>query len=134
MSNLTGTLRNKSGDTLFPSTVETISNASGTAIKFSDGLMICTKTERVSIDMPLQSYGIYYTRYYPSNSSLPANFVEDPFYGDVGISCDLAYVVGVSGVGNISKTNWYSYMYLFSEQQRPTIQLTLHYIAIGKWK
>lgn len=41
MSKDIGTLQDKEGNTVYPFTMETISNDNGTALKFPDGTMIC---------------------------------------------------------------------------------------------
>lgn len=70
MANHIGNLQNKNGDLLFPVDMEIIENDNGTALKFSNGVMIC---HRIYAQNNI-TYGEYYNESFRCSSSIRVNF------------------------------------------------------------
>lgn len=94
-------LNKKTKETINNMKIETITNENGTAIKFSNGTMICSMHITVTDQAINSSYGDIFTGI--RNWIFPVQFVEKPI-----VSCGMfkwgtsASWSGVSGIGNSS--------------------------------
>ena len=108
---------------------ETITNENGTAIKFSDGTMICTLNTTVTDQAINRAYGSLY--WGSRNWTYPAAFIEKPV-----VDCSIfKWGTGV-GWGNIIEvTNTYATLVGIDILSRETgTNVNIQATAIGRWK
>lgn len=109
--------------------IERIENENGTAIKFSDGTMICTYRETVTDQAISNAYSNVFTGI--RDWTYPVPFVEKP-----SITCGMfkwgtsASWGGVFGVGNTSAS---LIGYDFFQREAGTV-VNISATAIGRWK
>lgn len=113
--------------------VEYGSNENGEYIKFSNGIMICTKTKSFSTSIETQSGIIYYTEI-NNDESLPQSFVEDPIYDNITLSTSENWIMYINIVDRATKTKWHNRFYLTSNLTRHSFTAICKFIAIGRWK
>lgn len=104
---------------------------SGTGyVKFSDGTLICYGTCNTTINIDMSSGNIYYG-YFSNPVSFPVAFTETPICNFCNYNANnKAIIVGSfiannKGVSNLS---------LISAIIRTHENVTINYIAIGRWK
>lgn len=129
MSKNIGNLQDKDGNLLFPNAIETVTNSNGTALKFADGTMICTKV----------------VTYTGSCNSVWGNLYDTPniALGDYAVSFISTPVVNVSVVGSsaglvegvysVSKTS-FGGMWVCRATAFDSVTYNIHCMAIGRWK
>ncbi len=130
MSKNTGNLQDKSGNSLFPNVIDTVSNSNGTALKFADGTMICYgKRTWTGLNNNVVVGGLYYTGIL-SLGDYPTPFIEVP----------CVYINACVGPYNIMEYNCRNSLtsigdcFLANGTSRNNQSSTVCYIAIGKWK
>ena len=129
MSNLTGTLKNKNGDTLFPEGMQVVTNSNGTALKFPDGTLICYNHASFQIGAftanSLQSVNSPFT--------FPVAFVDNPVVLLTTADNSTSYVYG-SVYAVIRNSTGISMVQIYRMSSSAGGEINLHYIALGRWK
>ena len=107
--------------------IETITNENGTALKFSDGTMICRATiTHDVIDCSTQYGSAYYTE---TQWNFPVAFIEPPEYVNGVINWG-----GIGGVtANVIGTE-YARFFVYNMLNFTGYNRKMLYIATGKWK
>lgn len=134
MSNLTGTLKNKNGDTLFPEGMQKVTNGYGTALKFANGIMI---TFRKSINFTVNfntQWGNCYVGRIDNDFNFPVDFIEPPL---------VLWDVDPENSVGCWKTNYnplvitnhaIQEMWLARPDSRTNGSVTVFILALGRWK
>lgn len=110
-------------------TPERIENANGTAIKFRDGTMICTKQITKTIDIT-RTWGTIFIETTGSGvqiGNFAAEFVGNPTIS-IMVTTDSSFSVGPLLSGNNM------IMSLWRATSATGLNCTVHVTAIGRWK
>lgn len=115
------------------SIVETVTNDNGTAIKFSDGTMICAgEIFLENVNITNQDGIFYYGQLNPVN--LPCTFISNPITTMEVDSVDPAYALFLRSTGNGSSLAQTPQKIITSISSVVATKLKIHYQAIGRWK
>lgn len=138
MANYIGNLQNKNGDLLFPIDMEVIENDNGTALKFSNGVMICTMIKSCQFDMTTGiAWGPLYVWTNSDKIYYPQKFIDIPTihiseYQDTTSTSNIL----LNYDKPIITTDYYQNVAIC----RPNLSsnnngnVNFSFIAIGKWK
>lgn len=110
----------KNGDNAFPIVVKKTTNSNGTAIKFSDGTLICTKKLTGKTSNTLWYDSLYYSDIWWGNLAAP--FTE--IYS-INATSDSQYWCSVSDQG---------YVRLFRLSKVTDYNYSIYLTVIGRWK
>lgn len=128
MSNLTGTLKNKNGDTLFPEGMQVVTNSNGTALKFANGVLICfgRKAYPVNFATGNEIVNIKTTFTFPVQFyDIPVALVSNADDSTNNTYCSIYDVVRNStGISQVSVWRLTAH----------SGTVNLHYMALGRWK
>lgn len=128
MSKNIGYLEDKSGNTLLPTIVNTITNSNGTALQLSDGTMICYGSKSFTVTCNQSVGNIFYTAQV-SLGNYPANFIDTPVLMIGGGTGALNYIEH-----NYSGGSSLGYCWFWNPTSRPQATIRVGFLAIGKWK
>lgn len=116
------------GENIYPIVTERVENENGTALKFSDGTMICYGNK----SFPNLNFDTQYGNIYHANTqtlTFAQSFTNIPSVEVMPVSFG-GGIGGVSGTGidarKIEVYIWHAIEY--------TLSVTVSYIAIGRWK
>lgn len=133
MSKNIGTLQDKSGNTLYPGVIETVTNYYGTAFKFADGTMITYRiTPAISVDISTAWGSLFHGKindYY----RFPVYFTEAPFViWDVLPTASLGCFKIFNEAPTITNEK-IDNLYV-ARPNAATVSVCLYILAIGRWK
>lgn len=116
------------------SIVETVTNDNGTAIKFSDGTMICTQKRQVTVDITT-AWGSLYISGIIQDESFPIAFIKAPVVTRTifAPSGTQAILIPSEGEGVPTTTNAGTYS-LLRPNSRENVLMQVDTTAIGRWK
>lgn len=135
MSKNIGHLEDKNGNSLFPDVMEVVNNANGTALKFTNGIMICYGTKLFANQNGATDYWSTFNRT-PENLScdFPVAFI-----GELPIITYGCYSTSGGRVSfyqtrqcTLSKTHNFGILYVKNNVQSTDVYVS--YTAIGRWK
>lgn len=108
--------------------IESGSNSNGNYIKYSDGTMICYHQIQKNISNISISDGIYYAQ---QVFTYPQPFIEIP-----NVSHFCAQTTGIywSGLGNNGVSDSKVAVRILKMSEFTNVNITVGYIAIGRWK
>lgn len=123
----------KNNTFLFGTIIETIENENGTAIKFSDGTMICKNIVHLSLPGTSILYDIlYYKECFAGWTEYPIPFIETPVVQLSLVGHGTVIFIQQADNGNKNVPDGF---YYYSTKNITTNQVfDISYIAIGKWK
>lgn len=127
MSKDIGNLQDKSGNSLFPNVIDTVSNSNGTALKFADGTMICYGYKRGLSYTPDDMWN-WCDRTSALTVILPVSFAIAP-----AISITSA-TFGVIGTNINAVYNDKFSFYGFQPKNCGATSMDVCYIAVGRWE
>ena len=107
--------------------VETITNENGTAIKFSDGTMICRGQKAYSEESFTQSGNVFYRQL--NGITFPVAFIDIP---TPSVEMIMGNIGSITVGGGVTSTQIYGFYVLSAVAQARGI--TVYWSAIGKWK
>lgn len=121
-----GTIYNdKTGNQLIE--IEKVTGTNGTALKYSDGTMICYGAKTQTINISTSYEGAYFARI--NDVSFPVSFNSNP---TISVTLFQNNALLSATISNIN-TNKFS-TYVWKSQSKNNVSVTLHYQAIGRWK
>ena len=107
--------------------VESGSNSNGSYRKYSDGTMECWGTKTSTINISTSYEGSYFGGI--NGINFPASFISAP-----QVTCTLQQGSALLGV-NLSGASASGFnVYIWKQQSKNNVSVTLNYRAIGKWK
>ena len=119
------------GENVYPIVVEKVTNSNGTAIKFSDGTMICTYKASVTDQAISAQYGNTALYFGTRTWIFPVAFIEEPV---VNVCCAQYSTGGSWGTGTPSN-NERAFIRIYDFYSRAVGTTThLRFLAIGRWK
>lgn len=120
-------LKNKNNENYYPNTIyKKISNSNGTAIQYSNGTMICYGKKSLHYD--ITDMWSWCDRTGLLTVNFPEIFKETPI---THLTSDTFTIIGIN-IDSESKNNFK--FYGFQPKNCGTRDLSINYIAIGKWK
>lgn len=121
-----GTIYNdKTGNQLVE--VEKVTGTNGTAIKYSDGTMICYGAITQTINISTSYEGAYFAGI--NDVSFPVSFNSNPTISVTLFQNNTLLSATISSI----HTDKFS-TYVWKSQSKNNVSVTLHYQAIGRWK
>lgn len=130
MSKSIGYLEDKSGNSLYPYGIETITNGNGTALKFPDGTMIVAQKVTFTNISQNISWGSLYRTDYLTLPNYPVTFIDVKSKSVIANTSGNGWAMLNSG-GNTSAGRL-SIVQPNSNASVPSI--TVDVMAIGRWK
>lgn len=121
-----GTIYNeKTGNQLVE--VEKVTGTNGTALKYSDGTMICYGAITQTINISTSYEGVYFAGI--NDVSFPVSFISNPIISVTLFQNNALLSATISSI----HTDKFS-TYVWKSQSKNNVSVTLHYQAIGRWK
>ncbi len=121
-----GTIYNdKTGNQLIE--VEKVTGTNGTALKYSNGIMICYGTITQTINISSLYEGVYFGGI--NDVSFPVIFTETPTIAISLIQNSSLLSANIS----VLNSNKFS-TYIWKSQSKSNVSVSLKYVAIGSWK
>ena len=121
-----GTIYNdKTGNQLIE--VEKVTGTNGTALKYSNGIMICYGTITQTINISTSYEGAFFGGI--NNTAFPVNFIATP---TLKVSLVQNSSLLSATISTLSSSQFSTY--IWKTQSKNNVSVTLHYQAIGRWK
>lgn len=123
-------------ESAYPVAIKTISNSTGTALKFADGTMICTGSKTFNI--ATTSTEVINNTLYRSNSmtfdNYPVAFISQPAVSYSILSQSGPTYLWLGTMKNFASNLSCPNKVICFSNENTAITVTLSYIAIGRWK
>lgn len=117
----------------FDNNIKTVTNDNGTAIKYPDGTMICTKSVSLSKVNCSTSWGSLYISGTIYLQDFPETFISPPAYSFNFISTFSGWLMPQGG-GEVNSNTTTICLQLVSVSKNTSVSGKISVIAIGKWK
>lgn len=129
MSKQYGALQDKNNNTILPIGLETITNSNGTALKFADGTLICTKV--VIYNGPCNTaWGNWYDTSNISLGDYAITFISKPCVYVTVTGSSAGLVEGVYGTTNTA----FGGMWICRATAFESVTYNINCVAIGRWR